>query len=138
MSTDAGVKLDADKVPMWDVMQRFSNALTRLGEHTAKGDAKYTPGGWLAVPNAESRYRNAMMRHVLAVMHGEVIDEDGNNHMDAILWNTMVLVELRERRRIQVSQLSEKLAATIVAMKKAGKVDIDILWDESITGSKAS
>ena len=96
-SVEPGTKLDDDKPHCWQVLSLFSRALLRVSEHGTKGNRKYSSGGWLKVPDAETRYKDAMLRHQLAMASGEVLDEDGHDHLTAIAWNAIAILELRER-----------------------------------------
>ena len=57
------------------------------------GAEKYEPGGWRKV--GRERYLGAAMRHLLALMNGEIIDpESGLKHADHLGCNAMFLSEL--------------------------------------------
>lgn len=57
--------------PMMEVVKVLNAGADKYGEHN-----------WTLVPNANSRYWDAMMRHIMAWTHGEKNDpEDGLNHL---------------------------------------------------------
>jgi hypothetical protein len=94
-----GAKLDAGKIRAWLCIAGFSRALMAVADVTTKGAAKYTPGGWQHVDDGESRYKEAMMRHLLAVGRGENIDADtGCMHMAQVAWNALAALELELRK----------------------------------------
>lgn len=95
----AGQKFDDKKPHCHQVLGLFARALIRVSEHGTEGNKKYTSGGWLKVPEANTRYRDAMMRHQLAEASGEELDEDGYDHLTAIAWNALAILELRERKK---------------------------------------
>lgn len=96
----AGAKLDGGKPLAALVVGDFSNALQRVVDVGTFGANKYTRSGWLSVPDAESRYADAMMRHLLAHFANEKTDSDsGLPHLHHAAWNVLALVELQERSK---------------------------------------
>lgn len=95
---EAGAKLDAGKLRAGLVLGDFSRALTEVCAVGTFGANKYTPHGWLSVPNAPQRYTDAMMRHWLKDQAGEAYDPDsGLPHMAHFAWNALALLELALR-----------------------------------------
>jgi hypothetical protein len=98
---DAG-KLRYDLVP-WDAFDEIVKRFT----HGAK---KYAPDNWKKVPDAESRYRAALMRHFSAYCQGERDDPDeaGLSHIGAVAWNALVLIwfEIEKNRKDEAAKLS--------------------------------
>ena len=92
-----GAKLDAGKIRAWLFVNDFSQALSRVAEVTTYGAEKYTPGGWVCVPDAEARYLDAAMRHLLKSATEEVDMETGLPHLAHAAWNLLAVQELRER-----------------------------------------
>ena len=88
-STDGATKFDDDK-PMMHLVPLISvEAVAKVMTFGAK---KYAPNGWKSVPDAINRYNSAMLRHMVAVQKGEVIDPDsGLPHIDHIACNAMFL-----------------------------------------------
>lgn len=109
----AGAKLDHGKLRAALVLGDFSNALTEVCKVGTFGAVKYSPSGWLAVPNAAERYEDAMMRHWLKKCGGEHDDPDsGLSHMAHFAWNALALIELEIRNDAQEKSLVEaKIAA---------------------------
>ncbi len=90
-----GAKLDAGKPLPALVLGGFPEALGVFVDIATYGAKKYTPGGWKEVPGAEGRYTEAMLRHLLAHMGGEVIDpESGKPHLGHVLWNVAAVLEV--------------------------------------------
>jgi hypothetical protein len=96
----AGAKLDHGKLRAALVLGDFSNALTEVCRVGTFGASKYSPSGWLSVPNAAERYEDAMMRHWLKKCSGEHDDPDsGLSHMAHFAWNALALIELEIRNK---------------------------------------
>ena len=54
------------------------------------GAAKYSPDGWLSVPDGKRRYAEAAVRHRLKELAGEELDpESGLPHAAHYLWNLL-------------------------------------------------
>ena len=54
------------------------------------GAAKYSPDGWLGVPDGKRRYAEAAVRHRLKELAGEELDpESGLPHAAHYLWNLL-------------------------------------------------
>jgi len=74
-----GIKFDSDKAKWsllpWSEVEDVVNVLT-------KGAKKYAPDNWKKVPNAEERYFDASLRHIMAAFDGEPNDlETGEQHL---------------------------------------------------------
>lgn len=94
-----GAKLDANKVLPWLCISGFAHALTAVADVTSKGARKYTPNGWMAVPDGEKRYMEAFGRHLLALGRGEEIDQDTQClHKAQMIWNLLASLELELRK----------------------------------------
>lgn len=66
----------------------FARALTAVALVTTYGAEKYSPHGWLAVPNGIERYTDAMHRHLLAEAAGEREDPESEiMHAAHAAWN---------------------------------------------------
>lgn len=63
---------------------RFSLLPLRALEEQVKvltfGAEKYSPDGWRHVPNADERYADASLRHIMAYLSGEDYDSESNLH----------------------------------------------------------
>lgn len=96
--TAPGAKLDQGKPISGEVILGFPNALHALVTVATFGAAKYSRHGFLAVPQGEQRYLDALMRHLIAWGRGEATDADsGLPHTWHALWNMAAVVELAER-----------------------------------------
>ena len=94
-----GAKLDAGKVMAWLCISGFSRALMAVADVTTKGATKYTPNGWVSVPDGEARYKEALARHLLMLGQGEEVDKDtGCLHLAQVAWNALASLELELRR----------------------------------------
>lgn len=75
----AGVKHDANK-PRWSLLPMGSVA--QIVQVMEFGARKYAPDNWQRVPEARTRYFDALMRHVHAWWSGERADpETGLHHL---------------------------------------------------------
>lgn len=94
-----GAKLDAGKLRAGLVLGDFASALVEVVKVGTFGATKYTPHGWLSVPDAKERYTDAMMRHWLAIQSGQhPIDPDsGLPHLSHFVWNALAILELEIR-----------------------------------------
>mgnify|MGYP003635423609 FL=1 len=93
---EAGAKLDAGKPRLGLVFSGFSAALEQVGRVGTYGSLKYTDEGWLSVSDGQSRYTDAMLRHLLTEMQGEVFDVDtGLYHSAQVAWNALARLELQ-------------------------------------------
>jgi hypothetical protein len=89
-----GAKDDQNKLRSGLVLGEFANALEKVCEV-----GTYTPRGWLSVFDAEERYLDALVRHLLAHMQGTELDEESHlTHLSHAAWNVLALLELRDRR----------------------------------------
>ncbi len=97
-----GAKVDAGKMRTWLMFKDFSSALEEVAKVTTVGANKYTPGGWLSVPNGEERYMDAFARHAISYGKGERVDDGpgGTNclHLAQMIWNLLAVLELEQRR----------------------------------------
>jgi hypothetical protein len=90
-----GAKLDAGKLRAGLVLDDFALALTAVAAVGTVGAAKYTPHGWLSVPDAEARYTDAQRRHELAHAIGEENDPDTDlPHLAHAAWNALARLQL--------------------------------------------
>jgi len=90
----AGAKLDANKNRLGLVFGGFANALLGVGKVGTYGANKYSDHGWREVPDAIERYTDALLRHQMALLSGETIDESGLRHVDQVAWNALAIAEL--------------------------------------------
>lgn len=101
---ESGAKLDAGKSPAHQgLLSYFPRALLEVAKVSAHGAEIYTWGGWLQVPNGETRYRDAMGRHVLEEQITEYDQKSHLLHMAHVAWNSLAVLELMLIDRDKVS-----------------------------------
>lgn len=97
----AGAKADAGKLLPRLVLGEFARALTEVVRIGTFGARKYSPRGWLSVPNGRERYAEAADRHQLEVNKGNLIDDGeggtGGLHKAQVIWNLLAELELELR-----------------------------------------
>lgn len=90
-----GAKLDAGKLRPALVLGGFASAVTAMVKVGSDGARKYTDNGWKTVPAGKARYEDALLRHLLAHLSGEVLDpESGSPHISHCMWNAAAIYEL--------------------------------------------
>lgn len=95
---EAGAKLDAGKNRLGLVLMGFSRSLAAVGAVGTFGAQKYTPQGWMSVPNGIERYTDAMFRHLNSEGCGEVLDPQTELHHAAhAAWNALARLDLMLR-----------------------------------------
>ncbi len=93
-----GAKVDAGK-PFAGLLGLFGRALLAVAEVSTAGAKKYTRGGWQHVPEGETRYTDALWRHLLQ-QGGDISRRDpqlGTFHMAQVVWNALAALELHLR-----------------------------------------
>lgn len=89
-----GKKYDEGKNRMGLVLQGFSNALWEVGRVGTFGANKYGENNWMYLDNAQSRYKDALFRHLFQYMQGKDLDdESGMKHLSHACWNCLALLE---------------------------------------------
>lgn len=100
---EPGAKLDAGKNRLGLVLGAFALALEEVGKVGTYGANKYTANGWLAVPDGEARYTDAMLRHYLKEAQGELCDKDTEIlHAAQLAWNALARLNLILAKRGEV------------------------------------
>lgn len=93
-----GAKADAGKLRPTLILRDMANAILAVTKIATDGAIKYTPGGWIVVPEAEQRYEDAHLRHMLKRFSGERIDSDSQSlHLAHEAWNALAKLELHLR-----------------------------------------
>lgn len=96
----SGVKDDHRKPMMSVVFKDFARALQAVGDVGTYGVLKYSAHGWETVPDAERRYKDALVRHMLKHFEGETVDPESKlDHLAHMAWNALVVLELELRSR---------------------------------------
>ena len=73
-------------------------AMEGLANRFSLGAKKYSRDNWKkGLPDVQ--VIDSLLRHLKAYQNGEALDEDGGNHVDAIVWNAVVLSEQYHKRR---------------------------------------
>lgn len=94
-----GAKLDAGKNRLGLVMHGFALALEQVGKVGTFGATKYTPNGWINVPNGVERYTDAMYRHLMLEAQGELLDPQTELfHAAHTAWNALARLDLMIRK----------------------------------------
>lgn len=100
MTERSGVKDDTQKAMLGVVFRDFARAFEAVGDVGTYGAIKYAPHGWETVPDAERRYLDAMLRHLLRHLQGEQLDdESGLRHLSHMAWNALVILEMELRKK---------------------------------------
>lgn len=101
-----GAKLDAGKNRLGLVLMDFASALIEVGKVGTFGANKYTPHGWMSVPNGAERYTDAMFRHLMAEGRGEEVDPDSQLlHAAQTAWNALARLTFILKRHQSASTL---------------------------------
>lgn len=97
---DPGAKLDQGKNRLGLVMFGFAKALQEVCKVGTYGAQKYSDNGWMQVPDGQSRYTDALMRHLMKEAEGEEIDPETNlRHAAQVAWNALSRLELMLREK---------------------------------------
>ena len=90
-----GRKLDQGKPPVYQgVIKYFPRALMEVAKVSAKGAEKYDWHNWKLVDNKETRYRDAMMRHLIEEQITELDEETELMHLAHAVWNGLAVLEM--------------------------------------------
>ena len=99
-----GAKLDDGKPTYSLLFGQCRDALAAVNGVMEYGARKYSVGGWVHVEDGERRYTEALIRHVLAELAGEVVDESGLMHDAQVACNALFRLQLRiDREKSEVS-----------------------------------
>ena len=89
-----GKKFDSDKLD-WSLLP--IEAVEDIIKVLEFGAKKYSKDNWKCVPDAIHRYQNALVRHVMADMKGEIVDsESGLPHLSHAACCILFLLSLRD------------------------------------------
>lgn len=99
-ANEPGAKLDSGKVKAHLMLSGFSLALREVAKVTTYGAEKYSPNGWLEVPDGEQRYADAMMRHILLSVREPFDAESKLSHIAHAAWNVLAILELELRKEV--------------------------------------
>lgn len=73
-------------------------AMKGLARRFELGAAKYSRNNWKKGLD-DVQVMDSLLRHLMAYANGDAHDEDGGEHVDAILWNAVVLSEQYHQRK---------------------------------------
>jgi len=94
-----GKKFDSEKPEMYLLPPK---ATLEVGEVLSYGAKKYSPDNWKKVAGLEQRYTSAALRHILAAMSGEELDEEtGLSHEAHAICCLLFILENRLETRNQ-------------------------------------
>lgn len=95
LSRGSGLKFDAGK-PLMSLLP--VGTLEKVAEVLTFGAKKYSANSWQNVDNAETRYLDALMRHLEAHRRGEERDPDsGLTHLQHLTCNALFLLWFQGR-----------------------------------------
>lgn len=97
MISNPGRKDDSGKAPWTLLMRGCGKALSQVVAVLQFGALKYAPDSWQRVPDAETRYRDALYRHLAEIeQHGSqsVDPETDLLHWSHVACNAMFLLHL--------------------------------------------
>jgi len=100
--TTKGKKHDTGKLKVGMVFSYFSKALLAVAGVGTYGNEKYGysfwDDNWNRVENCRERYFDALLRHLLAHIGGQELDEEsGHSHLSHAAWNILALLELEQK-----------------------------------------
>lgn len=89
MNTKQGIKYDNGKPRLGEMIKDFAEPLKEISKVWAFGADKYAKSNWKLVENAEDRYTNALIRHLVAE-DTEVYDRESKIlHATHVAWNAI-------------------------------------------------
>lgn len=98
------------------MFSNFPRALLKVAEVTTFGAKKYTPSGWVSVPDAGARYDDAKGRHLLLGYIEPADAESQIQHLAHEAWNALACLELLLRAKEKVQPSPSNLETVRVAV----------------------
>lgn len=95
-----GMKYDNGKLMASIPLDDFPRAIKAVARISTYGAKKYARSSWVTVPDAKTRYRDAMVRHQLEMsVHGLRSRDTESNlmHLAHFAWNALAILELELR-----------------------------------------
>lgn len=100
-SGESGRKFDGDKLRMDLLFKDMPLALREVVNVLTQGANKYAPGNWQHVPDADTRYLAAGLRHELALANGQEMDPETDcHHLAHLVCCAMFRLELALREGV--------------------------------------
>lgn len=98
----AGIKYDANKPRLAEMIIDFKEPLIELCKVWEFGANKYSKSNWKLVNNGKDRYTNAMIRHLVAEDNNLYDDESELLHASHIAFNALARLKfiLEEEKMI--------------------------------------
>lgn len=94
-----GLKYDQGKSRVDLLIDGCPNAIKAVSDVLTFGAKKYDDHSWQCVENGISRYKAAMLRHIIAHSSGELIDsESGLSHLAHAACNALFILELELKK----------------------------------------
>lgn len=116
---DVGLKFDGQKPKMDLLFDGTPNALLEVGKVLTFGAKKYAAHNWKQVEGGTTRYKAALIRHLLAQSAGEKVDQDsGLPHLAHIACNALFLLELElnDNERKETKEDNTEIAGAAVGV----------------------
>lgn len=89
MYMEEGIKYDKDKPRVAEMVIDFGDAMLELSRVWSFGADKYSKSNWKLVEDGETRYTNALLRHLIAEGTNQYDDESKLLHATHVAWNSL-------------------------------------------------
>lgn len=89
MGTKEGIKYDNGKPTVGEMIKDFAPAIREVARVWKFGADKYEKSNWQKLEDAENRYTNALVRHLLAEEENMFDDESHLLHASHVAWNAL-------------------------------------------------
>lgn len=86
---EKGIKYDIGKPRLGEMIKDFAEPLKEICKVWSFGADKYSKSNWKLVENAEDRYTNALIRHLVAEDTEVYDDESSILHATHVAWNAI-------------------------------------------------
>jgi len=105
--TTEGRKFDQEKPRMGFLLKSFPNALRAAAKQNDFGAKKYDALNWHKVE--VDRYEDSLSRHLVQALEApDELDESGELHLAAVIWNACALFERRLQEKAKVASAPVK------------------------------
>ena len=104
--TETGMKYDGGKELAAIPFQDFNDALMEMIRVCTFGARKYARSSWKDVPDAATRYEDALARHFMAQYREDRDTESGLYHKAHLAWNALATLQLEiEKQRTFIKKV---------------------------------